>query len=891
MSLIWDEEEPYFFPGNLHKIICAFTLPENKSVKLSITPDPSLKLLSPSSFKFNTVKEVEQTATVKLYLPQNLSSNIDSLNVVFTLEEISGFKEVLLQEKLTLPIKEKIMIRMESLKKELPVRASDSLAIVPLRIKNMGKRQYAVDLALQTKPKGLKPLETENIFFLLPQTDTLIYCKLQPEKTWQKTHSATLKYNLFLPDLNEKAADCEVTAFPMGYKKKYLPDNFTINNIHELELGLRHNGEIDNNLILNSEGQTPFMNGQLDYEMRSLYNTGFNEWDVTSAYVNYFNQTRNLSLGNINPNQEISLYGKGFLFEEQRDSHGISLGFINSVPLLSTVPFSEFDNTRNLFTAGYHLTKPNLGLLEANSIFTFSRTRRSGLLWFENTKEKENSFLNFKIGGSGQYGIGNISTHSFIPGLTTALSFEKSINNWTFNTENRFSSPFYAGDMAGQLFSYQKINYTENKNFSLSLSGQFRQFKNHIIRNEETYFRMGQRMRYQLQFKTSFLKNWTLSLNPSQDFENRNFINLKSLEDIFFSSSSLLKTKISYKRKGLVLSLASTTGIFNFGDDKSALNRSLIQFYHLNFSGKSMSAFVGYEKGSTNLSNALDDYNFRQQRMEFRVGTRWQKWLFKKRLKLNCSNQLIYNDLRKLWINSTDTRLKVALSSDFSVSSGFSLFKTSQYFNYSLDIKINKKFNSYRPPQNTNRLKVILFEDQNNNGIKDKTEKVLPGIFVKIDNITMVTSTAGWIQYKAVPSGEYKMQFIDPSGQLAGERQVINISSNQEIYCPLYKTIPLEGSVKEIKQRFKKAKLQITGIPIIAKNKEGEIYTTYTRPNGTFRFNLPKDEYQVYIDQVAFSNSFEFPDNFQIVNLTNDDLANLSFSIKVKSRKMNIKKF
>jgi hypothetical protein len=117
------------------------------------------------------------------------------------------------------------------------------------------------------------------------------------------------------------------------------------------------------------------------------------------------------------------------------------------------------------------------------------------------------------------------------------------------------------------------------------------------------------------------------------------------------------------------------------------------------------------------------------------------------------------------------------------------------------------------------------------------------------------------------------------------------VESNSAVYLPLYKTVALTGIVAEIKQRFKSSKFDLIGIPIIAKNIQEETFTTYTQPDGSFAFNLPENEYTIYIDAVAFGKNFEFPDNFQKVSLAKDVEANITLSVKVKSRKMTVQKF
>jgi hypothetical protein len=472
-----------------------------------------------------------------------------------------------------------------------------------------------------------------------------------------------------------------------------------------------------------------------------------------------------------------------------------------------------------------------------------------------------------------------------------SIDYEKRASIWNLLSSNHFSTPKYAGNIAGNFFSRNKVEYLGNDHFIVKASASIQKTKSFETKNFQMYNRSGNIFKYQFQFETTQGGPWKFIITPSQTYNRKNFIDLSQPDKFYFSKTSRIKMALNRKQGSLSVLWKSDVGFFKFGEEGAFQKRFLFYRFDLKISAKNLNINTTYNQGSTFLSNALKYEQFDTKNSEFLFGVRWGKWFFDRKIKTNFSNHLSYNNIRKQWTNSCAFKIKSILPKGLTLETEFVVYRTRGFSDTYWNMKLVKKIGNYRPPSGAKKLKLVLFEDVNNNGTLENSERTLPGVFVQVDGIPFVTKEGGWVQYKSVPIGEYAVNVIDPSGELAGSRQKLRVEDNSEIHIPLYKTVQLSGIVKEMKVRFKSSKFELIGIPVIAKNVQEEVFTTYTQPDGSFAFKLPENEYTVYIDAAAFGKNFEFPDNFQKVVLAQNEPADLSLSVKIKSRKMTIQKF
>jgi hypothetical protein len=189
--------------------------------------------------------------------------------------------------------------------------------------------------------------------------------------------------------------------------------------------------------------------------------------------------------------------------------------------------------------------------------------------------------------------------------------------------------------------------------------------------------------------------------------------------------------------------------------------------------------------------------------------------------------------------------------------------------------------------------KIVLFKDENSNGIKDKNEEVIEGQMMTLNGNMFISDADGLVQVKNTGDTILKGDLgytskIKGWAPVAGSMQ--NFAGNGTQYVPFRKCKVLQGKVTLAKDSTSNLKFNIARIKVIVKGTDNSTYSTITDENGEFYFNLPTDNYMVSLAEAAFDENFR-PVEFSLsADLTNNQEKTVYFEVKQKKRTMNIKK-
>ncbi len=189
--------------------------------------------------------------------------------------------------------------------------------------------------------------------------------------------------------------------------------------------------------------------------------------------------------------------------------------------------------------------------------------------------------------------------------------------------------------------------------------------------------------------------------------------------------------------------------------------------------------------------------------------------------------------------------------------------------------------------------KIVLFKDENSNGIKDKNEEVIEGQQMTLNGNMFVSDVDGMVQVKNTSDTLLKGDLgytskIRGWAPVAGSMQDFAGKGTQ--YVPFRKCKILQGKVSLTKDSTSNLKFNVARIKVIVKGTDNSTYSTITDENGEFYFNLPTDNYSVTLAEAAFDENFRPSDFSQSVDLTNNQEKTVYFDVKQKKRTMNIKK-
>lgn len=214
------------------------------------------------------------------------------------------------------------------------------------------------------------------------------------------------------------------------------------------------------------------------------------------------------------------------------------------------------------------------------------------------------------------------------------------------------------------------------------------------------------------------------------------------------------------------------------------------------------------------------------------------------------------------------------------------------YVNAAVRVRLKAPFIPVRKFFN---LTLVLFKDQNSNGVRDKDEEPIAGQTLSLNGDLFISDVNGVVIYKNTEKGAYKADFGFSSklkGWIPndGTVQYYQLDRNQIIEVPYKVSRVLTGRLIVEKDTLSNATFTPNNIKVTATGEKGEVFSTLTDENGEFYFNLPAGNYIVSLSETAFGDQFRPVQFSQSADLVNNKVKQLYFDIKQKRRQINIKK-
>jgi hypothetical protein len=214
------------------------------------------------------------------------------------------------------------------------------------------------------------------------------------------------------------------------------------------------------------------------------------------------------------------------------------------------------------------------------------------------------------------------------------------------------------------------------------------------------------------------------------------------------------------------------------------------------------------------------------------------------------------------------------------------------YVSATFRMKLKAPFIAVRKYYN---LKLVLFKDQNSNGIRDAGEEPVIGQTLSLNGDLFVSDGTGVVLYKNTERGIYKADF-GYSSKLKGwipsqgTIQKFELVGNKSIDVPYKVSRVLSGKLLVQVDSFSNTPFNPSHIKVSATSDNGEIFSTLTDDNGEFYFNLPSGNYIISLSELAFSDQFRPVQFSQAADLMSNHVKTIYFEIKQKRRQINIKR-
>ncbi|WP_114789314.1 carboxypeptidase-like regulatory domain-containing protein [Niabella yanshanensis] len=599
-------------------------------------------------------------------------------------------------------------------------------------------------------------------------------------------------------------------------------------------------------------------------------------------------------VGNINAQgYDMNIAGRGALFQYKITPK-------TQVEILAT------NNSFLLYSSGAHLSDPGYSIgtrfnhsvnatTMMNASYVFNQNNFAGVqshLATVNIPLVNDSIHSLLLEGGASTTEG-IHQRKKFPGGALGLSYSLTRKQFSFISNNYFSSPYYAGLRKGALNLYELVRYqfTNSSNIFFLYSGSIN--KPQFVVDDSSSFLL-----YQVnnnftthQLETGYgrtVNGYTFTLAPNYNYQlyalpgimeyeaYRTKLNIAKLYSkhalnftIDYGIGKIIDTDRSFHSTRLLLNYrtgpfyidgmasinpSNVYDVIMARDNDRFRNYSLTTGYNLNSPGSKLSgnAYIGY-----NYINTYKSRNyFSSALLSYKIGSDWY-----------ATGNVTYSSFQ----NNRS-------------SSGFN--------NFQFSIGLKKAFTRWSSATgDENNIILEVFEDHDQNGRRNGKEPLLPGTIVQLNKTTVaITDSKGSIKLNQVPAATYYItaqrndQRLDI---LTGDS--ILIENNGTIAIPVIKTYIRNGSLREIKAEYDIQVQDASGITIYAQNTQtGKTYHTVTSFEGDFQLKLPAGHYLIQIR----NDRYEITNNNQEITVGNlNQDTPLIFHYKNKDIRIDVKQF
>lgn len=210
-----------------------------------------------------------------------------------------------------------------------------------------------------------------------------------------------------------------------------------------------------------------------------------------------------------------------------------------------------------------------------------------------------------------------------------------------------------------------------------------------------------------------------------------------------------------------------------------------------------------------------------------------------------------------------------------------------RYGSFTMNKKINVPFKRLK----LYNITIILYSDDNHNGVQDEQEELLQQAAIRIENKMLLTDEKGSCRYLNAKPGTYTIDLNSVvSGSLIpsnGNQQIITLTENMVVSIPFQKGKKLAGNLAIDLDSLSGTSLTPGNFKIIIVDTAGKSYSTLTNRNGDFYIYLPEGKYTVSLNPEAFAASDFKPERInQSISLFGSEAGFLQFNVKQKRRKI-----
>ncbi len=211
--------------------------------------------------------------------------------------------------------------------------------------------------------------------------------------------------------------------------------------------------------------------------------------------------------------------------------------------------------------------------------------------------------------------------------------------------------------------------------------------------------------------------------------------------------------------------------------------------------------------------------------------------------------------------------------------------------NNQFQLQVQKQFNWQQANPGTVNLSLTVFEDNNNDGIKQPTEKNVAQLPLTLDNLGLITDGRGTVFIKNLAKGLHtvKINYGDARQQNFIEKRVTTLkNSSQQLGIP--PQFAVTGKLDIALSKFDLTHIDLEGVRLAFIDDAGNQFSTFTGADGVFTLKLPAANYRCFLPDRKTAG------NAAVANFTVDAVTGYAQLLQIRvtgagGRQVEIKTF
>ena len=616
---------------------------------------------------------------------------------------------------------------------------------------------------------------------------------------------------------------------------------------------------------------------------------------LSNTWLDLKNGNTAVRLGNLNTSGlERNLYGRGISFTETNDEAKprISVGAMDksynlAEPLQNNRGYSAFGTT------AFQMGEKS----QAEQMVVFDRESDQQHFIFMNTyryRNEQKTSLDIKLG----YG----SSSAFNEGmqkssLAGGLDLRTSLGNYHLNTSGFYSSGYYPGLRRGNTYFDQRISRNFTKQ-NVWMAFSYNRYRPEYVIPSLFGSQHSEQISIEGGTQFQFTKKLSLNMSPKwkKEMANTFLPGSTALHPLTFNSQ-LLNTTLSYApQKSHFIQFSFQQGFSEFA---GITPLAYIHRSQVNWNIGKFSVNGTYQKGNFMLYEGQFGGELSRNTEKLSAQASYQSEFLNQRLSLQLNSMFsydLYSGTNLGGMMNAEYKLgrKTLLQASFNHMRYSGQYYKGAYSFYQLGVQQLLPELGEKGSPDSGTLQVFLYRDLNNNRVYDPLiDEPASGIRISINNARFITDEKGYVQYRKVPYGSYRIRPEDSQWFAAQTVAEIN-QKNQLITIPLEKAGLVRGKFQYESTGIHQFDVfaYYSGIPLIFQDAFGTRYTFYANEKGEFHGYLPVGRYDVETNAAALQkNVYAAPQRLTIEVKADETNLLETIMLKVREKKVEIRKF